>query len=261
MDQVPSFLCPECEFRGSNADELLNHIQVVHERGFNVSCSYCGYQAGSTDYLNRHIKRTHGRGRSSLKHIQPKRRIDKYKCDQCDFKAIFQYQLNTHNLSEHADDDTKYACNSCDFQTSYQQDMKTHVEKQHQQSKEGEKFGSEYCEYSAYTIGRLIHHQRFCAFLQASLNAKAEEQNAGKRFKCKWDNCTFTADVYGYMERHYQKHERLKQLCLKYPTVQKHSNRGRPLKSEREKKIQTENGNFSLPFRIGSIIDFIRKCI
>ena len=31
MDQVTQFQCPECDYRGSDADKLLNQIQLYHE--------------------------------------------------------------------------------------------------------------------------------------------------------------------------------------------------------------------------------------
>ena len=53
----------------------------------------------------------------------------KYPCNQCDYQATQQSNLETHILSKH--EGIKYPCNQCDYQATKRGHLKRHIQSIH----------------------------------------------------------------------------------------------------------------------------------
>ena len=67
----------------------------------------------------------------------------KYPCDQCNYKATYKSNLNTHLKSKHKG--IKYPCEQCDYKASFKVALLTHLKSKH----EGIKYPCDQCDYTA----------------------------------------------------------------------------------------------------------------
>ena len=75
-----------------------------------------------------------------------------YPCNQCDYQATRQVNLQQHIRSKH--EGIKYPCNQCDYQATRQSSLQKHIQSVH----EGMKYPCNQCDYQATTQGNLHRH-------------------------------------------------------------------------------------------------------
>lgn len=112
-----SFPCIECDFVGSTAEEVKEHISASHKKPF--KCALCDYTSATPSGIKNHMK-FHA--------------VDKpYKCHLCDFSGAYPQSLRSH-LKVHATGNTntqvpyeQYKCKLCGYISCHLPSMKSHM--------------------------------------------------------------------------------------------------------------------------------------
>ena len=123
------FKCTQCDRQSSNKTHIQNHILRIHDKIKNIECEVCGKSFCENQELQTHIENNH---------TNPQDRKKEFKCDKCPKQFYKKFNLNSHTKSVH-ENIKNYKCQICEMKFCYQYQLLQHKSKKH----DGKKHGSE----------------------------------------------------------------------------------------------------------------------
>ena len=104
----------------------------------------------------------------------------KYACNQCDYEAKQQWQLNIHIQSKH--EGVKYDCDKCDYQAIRHDHLTRHIKSKH----EGVRYACDWCSFQSTRKDHLTRH--------------IQSKHEGAKYAC--DQCDFQATNQIHLTKH-----------------------------------------------------------
>ena len=181
-------------------------------------------------------------------------KINKYKCDVCDFSTSKSGYLKEHKEAKHMG--IRYFCDLCDYTATYASSLKKHKESKH----EGIRFQCDQCDYAATQATNLKKHKEYkhknikypcdlCDFGASSashLKYHKESKHEGIRYHC--DKCSFSATKASNLRSHKEsEHEGIRYPCSQCDYSAKTSKYLKKHKETRhgEKKYQCDQCDYT----------------
>ena len=130
------FSCEICPYTAPKLSKVHKHVLNVHGEA-KFKCELCEYKTTRRENLKVH-------------QLSGKHRDDGFYCNECDFKAKSENELEKHTKSH------KYACHECSYKGTRKSLLKQHVEGQHL----GIRYKCRFCEYSGKTSSYLKIHEQ-----------------------------------------------------------------------------------------------------
>jgi len=114
-DEIP---CQQCDLVFKNEVYMQRHVRKVHSN-LSYTCDECGKSFRTKAALKIHI---------SGVHLKEK----KYKCEQCEYRAISKQKLKVHALCMHTSyEDKPLSCDKCLYKCARNDSLRFHMQNQH----------------------------------------------------------------------------------------------------------------------------------
>ena len=135
---------------------LPENCRCVYENGYSkiyyFQCQKCEFAGRWKEQLIRHMNNVHDYNITYIYQVTSEKTI---KCDLCDFKARDKGNLDKHHLAKHVEED--FSCALCDYTSKYKQTLQGHMNKVHLK-----KFPCAGCKEYFQSNYKLKFHQAKC---------------------------------------------------------------------------------------------------
>ena len=213
IQRIQSLICEYCDHIARDKERLKKHKIFYHEN-LKHFCDYCDFKTALGKDLKLHRDEVHPDWKL-LKKLQkikceqcdfvakrPERLIGhikrehgpKYPCDECNKIFLDPEKLQSHKLSAH--DKTVRQCDQCAFQTTCKISLRAHIRTKHTHA--DVIYFCDQCDFKAKNTTNLKKH--------------VETKHEGRRYYC--EQCEYSAPYSGGLLRHIKMvHEKITYQC------------------------------------------------
>ena len=145
-EKIKDHICEECGYATSQKNNLKVHKEKVHfgvKKIKTITCDHCSFAADYNSDMKRHIDAVH-------------KKIRRHVCEECDYATSVNYNLKMHKASVHKMGGRKYKCEKCPYSSSRNDFVKRHVKGVHDKIRN---HSCEECTYAASTKAHLKYHK------------------------------------------------------------------------------------------------------